>query len=679
MVYNMSRAEFNYPETRKDDTIDDFHGTMVPDPYRWLETKIGPELDTWIEGQNKAVAGYIDESVRKTYADKMTKLYNYTRFELPHVKANKYFYKKNEGGLQPQSIFYFREGIDGEEQFLFDPNTLSDDGTVAVVGSSLSSDAKYMAMYISEHGSDWLEIWILDTRSKEFLEEKIKYARNFAGVQWLEDNSGFYYSAFVGRDEGAGGQKLWFHTLNTEQIKDKMVFEHPTDDELWVMGKISEDQQYLFLTMLKSTMPENLLYYRKLDSDEDFIPIIDELKYQYAVLGVDDSTAILQSNEDAKNGKIISIDLNDISKSNWKTVVPEAEFTLEYSLLSNNHIIAVYNEDVKHVVKVYSLQGDFKKNIALPSMGSAYCTGNKDDKELFVQFTNFVYPSMIFHTDLEYELTQFNKTTTDIDPSKYEIKQVFYESKDKTKLPMYMMYKKGLEITENTPTLLYGYGGFKISLTPNYMPQRIMWMESGGLYAIPNLRGGGEYGEEWHHAGILEKKQNVFDDFIAAAEWLIDNKYTNPKKLAIHGGSNGGLLTGACYLQRPDLYGATISAVGVLDMLRYHKFTIGKFWIDEYGDPANPDHFKFIMKYSPLHNVKDENYPPIFLHTADTDDRVDPAHSKKFVATLQDKGKEGPFLLRIVVKAGHGMGKPVTKIIEDISYNYAFIHSALNL
>ncbi len=675
----MSNPDYNYPVTRKDDTVDDFHGTMVPDPYRWLETKIGSELDTWIEGQNEVVAGYIDESVRQSYEDKMTKLYNYTRFELPYVKANKYFYKKNDGGLQSQSIFYVRNGINGEEQFLFDPNTLSDDGTIAVVGVSLSSDAKYMAMYISEHGSDWLDIWIFDTERKEFLEEKIRYARNFAGVQWLGDNSGFYYSAFVGRDEGAGGQKLWFHTLHTEQVNDKMVFEHPSDDDLWVMGKINEDQQYLFLTMLKSTMPENLLYYRKLDSDDEFIPIIDELKHQYSVLGVDGTIIILETNEDAKNGKLISIDLNDLSKSNWKTVVPEAEFPLEYSLLSNNHIITVYNEDVKHVVKVFSLKGEFIKNINLPSMGSAYCSGHKDEKELFIQFTNFVYPSMIFYTDLNTELTPFNEPTTDIDPSRYEIKQVFYESKDRTRIPMYMMYKKGLEITANTPTLLYGYGGFKISLTPNYMPQRIMWMETGGIFAIPNLRGGGEYGEKWHHAGILENKQNVFDDFIAAAEWLIDNKYTNPKKLAINGGSNGGLLTGACYLQRPDLYGGVISAVGVLDMLRYHKYTIGKFWVQEYGDPANPEHFKFLIKYSPLHNVKEEDYPPIFLHTADTDDRVDPAHSKKFVATLQEKGKSGPFLLRIVVKAGHGMGKPMTKIIEDISYNYAFIHSALNL
>ncbi len=664
-----------YPKARKEKIIDDFHGVKIEDPYRWMEGTSDPELMPWIEAQNKLVDEYIDKSDLEKYKKRLSELFNYPRYSVPIVRGDKYFYTKNDG-LQPQGILYMKVGINGEPKVVFDPNTLSEDGTVAVMGTFYSHDAKYLAMAISTHGSDWQEIRILDIDKKEFLDETIQNVRNGSGLQWLKDSSGFYYSAFVGKDEGSGGQKLWFHKLHTNQDNDKLVFEHPTDDKLWVFSKISHDEKYIFLIMSKSTMPRNLLYFGKV-GDNSFTPIIDELKDLYSVLDVDGSRAIIHTNKDADNGKIVSYNLET---GEWNELIPENKWPIESAVLANHHIAVVYNKNASHIFQLYDMNGNKIKDIDLPTFGTIFNPSGKIDKDhLFFIFTSFTYPTMVFNYNFETgELEEFHKPALDLDSSIYEVKQVFYNSKDGTKIPMFILHKKDLKYNGNTQTLLYGYGGFGISLTPMFNQRAFAWMEDGGIYAIANLRGGGEYGEKWHHAGMLEKKQNVFDDFIAAAEYLISNNYTTNKKLAILGGSNGGLLTAACMLQRPDLFGAVITAVGVLDMLRYHLFTIGRFWVPEYGDPNNPEHFKFLIKYSPLHNVKEVEYPPTLIHTADTDDRVDPAHSKKYAATLQEKGKGGPLLLRVVVKAGHGAGKPITKMIEDIAYEFAFLKKALN-
>lgn len=675
---------YSYPQTRKGDIVDDFHGTKVADPYRWLEKTEGEEISKWIDDQNLLVDDYIDQNVVKKYKDRLTVLMNYTRFTIPAVRNGNFYYTKNEG-LQPQNILYMKKGFDGEEQEVFDPNKLSDDGTTAVVETFYSHDASYLALVISKHGSDWMEIWILDMKTMELFPEKIKNVRNGSGLHWKKDNSGFFYSAFVGREETLGSAKLWWHTLNTNFEKDELVFEHPEDEDLRSFAKISYDEKYQFITMSKSTMPMNLLYFRKLAEPDKILKIVDEMKHQFIVLGTDGDKLIVRTNYEADNGKIIGIDLNNYSKEYWWDIVPESELPIESmhaggSIIVNNHIFLMYLKDAKHQVKIFKLDGKYIRDMSLPNIGSVYLEGSQNQKDVFIMYTNFFQPMTIYNYDIERDvLKEFSETNLNIDYNKFESKQVFYQSKDGTRIPMFIMHKKGLELNGNNPTLLNGYGGFNISQTPRYNTRAITWMEQDGVYAIANLRGGGEYGEKWHQDGLLENKQNVFDDFIAAAEWLIDNKYTTTPKLSILGGSNGGLLTAACVLQRPDLYGASIVAVGVLDMLRYHKYTIGRYWVPEYGDPSNPDHFKFLMKYSPVHNVKEVEYPPIFIHTADTDDRVDPAHSKKFAASLQEKGKGGPLLFRIVKKAGHGLGKPTKKLIEDMSHEFAFLENALHM
>jgi prolyl oligopeptidase len=671
LIYNIS-----YPKVRKEVIVEDFHGTKVNDPYRWMENANNPELIEWTKKQNELVDQFIDHNKRKLYQEELTKLFDYTRYSVPEKRGEYYYYQKNDG-LQPQYLIYRRKGLEGQEELIFDPNTLSEDGTTAVVGTSFSESAKYCAMSISVHGSDWQEIWVYNLDTKNF-EDKLENIRNYAGINWLKDDSAFFYSAMVGKDESQGGQKLWFHKLGDDQKADQMIYEHPDDEEMRAFSFLDQNQDYIFVHLARDTMPRNLLYYKKY-ADIEFKPIVDDFKYAYQVLDVVDDVAYIKTNENADNSKIIAIDLNNPDKSNWKDIIQESD-PIGFSVgMIDNHIYIVYSKDVKHILSIFDLQGNKIRDVKFPTFGTIYCFGKVNKKELFVMFSSFLHPVTQYVYRLQNdELITFAKPNYPIDVTEFEINQVFYKSLDSTEIPMYIMSKKGIELNGNHPTLLYGYGGFGVSQNPEVSQVAIMWIKLGGVYAVPNLRGGGEYGEKWHKSGILEKKQNVFDDFITAAQYLIDKKYTNPKKLAIRGGSNGGLLTAAVMLQKPDLFGAVITAVGVLDMLRYHKYSIGRYWVPEYGDPSNPEHFDFLMKYSPLHNVKPIEYPPTYVYSADTDDRVDPAHSKKYVATLQDIGKGGPLFLRIIIKAGHGMGKPVTKQIEDLSYEFAFLSGVLD-
>ncbi len=589
-IFSLRLMDIQYPKTRKLDIKEDFHGTEIADPYRWLETHEGDEIQNWIDEQNKLVDNYIDQDIRKEYHQRLTDLYNYTRYSPPTVVAGKFYYTKNTG-LQPQPLYYVKDGVDGEETEFFDPNTLSEDGTIAVMAMDFTEDGKLVVISLSTHGSDWNELRIMNVETKEFLDDHLVNIRNGANVDWLKDNSGFYYSAYVGKEDTNSATKLWFHKIGEKQSNDELIYEHSDDHLLGVYGNLYQDEKYLFIGMSKSTMPRNMLYFKNIKDNGELIKLVDELEFGYTILTVKDDFAYIRTNDNADNAKIIKIDLNNYTKDNWIDVIPEIDEPIPsmYQLglaIADGKILISYIKDVKSEVHIYDLDGTLLKKVKLPDMGTAHVIGKYKQKEIFIGFTNFFQPYSIYLYDFDSNsMREFFPRVSKTDPSNFVIKQVFYASKDGTKVPMYIMHKKDIKPDGNTPTYLYGYGGFNISLLPMYSSRAIAFMEKGGVYAQANMRGGGEYGKKWHFGGILDKKQNVFDDFQAAAEWLIDNGYTSSKKLAIMGRSNGGLLTAACVLQRPELYGAVIVGVGVLDMLRYHKYSIGRYWIPEYGDP----------------------------------------------------------------------------------------------
>lgn len=684
----IAQSKFDYPNTKKVDQVDDYHGTKVSDPYRWLEDPDSADSQSWIAAQNKITNQYLNTiPQRETIKERLTELWNYEKYSAPFKQGGKYFYYKNDG-LQNQSVLYVATSISDEGRVLLDPNKLSEDGTVALSGLSISQDGKIMAYGISKAGSDWREYRFRNIETGKDLPDVLENIK-FSGVSWTKDGKGVYYSRYPKPDEKTKledanfNRKLYFHKIGSKQSNDKLVYERPDDKKLGINGFVTEDGNWLIIYLSKGTSPNSQIYYKNLQlKDAPILPLIDKFENSYSYIDNIGGNFYFQTDKDAPLGRVMSVNLLEQTK-NWREIIPEAEETLQGVSLLNNQFVLNYLKDAYTQIEIYDLWGNYIRDVELPGIGSAGGFGGKRyEKETFYSYSSYNTPPTIYRYNMETgESTVFRKSNVAFNPDDYEVKQVFYPSKDGTKIPMFIVHKKGIELDGTNPTLLYGYGGFNISLTPGFSVSRVAWMEMGGIYAVANLRGGSEYGEKWHEVGTKLKKQNVFDDFIAAAEYLIAEKYTSSEKLAIQGGSNGGLLVGAVLNQRPDLFGAALPAVGVMDMLRFHKFTIGWAWTSDYGSSENPDEFKAIYAYSPLHNIKaGTKYPAVMVTTADHDDRVVPAHSFKYAATLQEaQAGDAPVLIRIETKAGHGAGKPTTKIIQEQADIYGFLMKNLGM
>jgi prolyl oligopeptidase len=678
-----------YPVTRQSPQVDDYHGVKVADPYRWLEDDNSAETKAWVEAQNKVTFGYLEKiPQRAAIKERLTKLWNYERYGVPFKQGGRYFYAKNDG-LQNQSVLYTMTSLGVEPTTLLDPNKLSTDGTVALSGYTITDDGRRMAYGLSSAGSDWQEWKVRDVQTGQDLPDHVKWVK-FSSASWTKDGRGFFYSRYDEPTEGTKltkanyFHKLYHHRLGTPQSEDKLVYHRPDHKDWNFYGGVTDDGRYLIITASQGTDPKNRVLYQDLQQpDSPVVELLMDFDADYSFVDNDGPVFWFKTDLNAPRHRVIAIDVTRPERANWKEIIPQAPETLTRVSIVNHQFICSYLKDARSQVKIFSLSGSFIREVALPGIGSAGGFGGKRaDTETFYSFTSYTAPGTIFRYDLTTGTsTVFRQPEVDFNPDDYETRQVFYASKDGTRVPMFISHKKGLKLNGQNPTLLYGYGGFNISLTPGFSVANLAWMEMGGVYAVPNLRGGGEYGEEWHRAGTKLQKQNVFDDFIAATEWLIANKYTSPKRLAISGGSNGGLLVGACMTQRPDLFAATLPAVGVMDMLRFHKFTIGWAWTSDYGSADDPDEFKALYAYSPLHNLKPGmKYPATMVTTADHDDRVVPAHSFKFAAALQaaHAGKS-PTLIRIETKAGHGAGKPTAKLIEEAADKWAFLVNELGV
>ena len=677
----------NYPKTETVKQIDDYHGVKVKDHYRWLENPDSPETKAWVEAQNEVTFGFLEQiSERETIRKRLTDLWDYEKYGIPIKRGERYFYFKNDG-LQNQSVLYTLEDLNDEPKVLLDPNQFSEDGTIALSGIAISDNGQFVAYGISKSGSDWQEWQVKNVETGEDFSDHLQWIK-FSSATWTKDNEGFFYSRYDAPPEGKQleeanyYQKLYYHRLGTEQTEDILIYERPDQKEWMFDADVTEDGRYLIISVSKGTDPKNLVFYQDLEDENATIKeLISDFIGNFSFVEYEGSLFWFRTDYNAPKGRLIGIDINQPEPENWQEIIPENEKTLEGISVLNHQFILDYLQDARSKLQIHHLNGDYIKDIELPAIGSVGgFNGKREDTETFYAFTSFTTPTTIYRYNLETgESTLFRQPTVSFNPENYETRQVFYRSKDGTQIPMFITHKKGLFLDGNNPTLLYAYGGFNISLTPSFSVSRLVWMEMGGVYAVPNLRGGGEYGEEWHQAGTKLNKQNVFDDFISAAEWLIENRYTSSQKLAISGGSNGGLLVGACMTQRPDLFGAALPAVGVLDMLRFHKFTIGWAWCSDYGSPDNPEEFEALYAYSPLHILKAETvYPSTLITTADHDDRVVPAHSFKFAAALQAAhGGDNPVLIRIETKAGHGAGKPTSKRIEEVTDQLGFLTAVL--
>ena len=682
-----AQTKIEYPKAKKVEQTDDYHGTKISDPFRWME-EYTPETSAWIEAQNKVTNDYLSTiPERQMIKDRLTKLWNYERYSAPTKRGKNYFYVKNDG-LQNQSVWYISKSITDPGKVFLDPNKLSSDGTIALNGMNFSDDGSLVAIGTSSGGSDMTEWKIMEVETGKYLTDTLEKRRQ--GISsFTHDNKGFFYSAFPKANEATSlkdqnfYQKLYYHKLGTPNSEDVLVYERPDNKEYFVGGGVTEDGEWLIINVGKGTAPQNMVYYKNLkDQNSKVMPLIENLDANYSFIENDKSTFYFSTDKGATRSKVVSVDVAAKDKV-WKDVIPEAKETLGGVQVINNQFVLNYLKDAYTQIKIYDLNGKFVRDVTLPGIGSAGGFGGKRyDTETFYSFSSFATPPTIYRYDMKTGKSEiFRQAKVDVVPANYEVKQVFYPSKDGTKIPMFIFHKKGLKMNGTNPTILYGYGGFNIPMTPGFSVSRLVWMEMGGVYAVANLRGGSEYGEEWHQGGMKLKKQNVFDDFIAAGEYLIKEKYTSTPKLAINGGSNGGLLVGAVLNQRPDLFGAAIPQVGVMDMLRFPKFTIGWAWTSDYGSPDKPDEFAAIYKYSPLHNIKPgTKYPATFVTTGDHDDRVFPAHSFKYAATLQEaNASDKPILIRIETRAGHGAGKPTAKVIEEQADIYGFLVKELGM
>ena len=682
-----------YPAARKSDVVDDYHGTRVPDPYRWLEDPDSPESRAWIEAQNRLTAAYLAEiPARATIRQRLTKLWNYPKYGAPFRKAGRYFFLKNDG-LQNQSVLYKQASLEATPETLLDPNILSEDGTVALSTLAVSDNGRLLAYGTAASGSDWEEFRVRDVVTARDLPDHLKWIK-FSGASWTKDGAGFFYSRYPEPTDKAltdvnRFQRLYYHRLGTDQAQDVLVYERPDQPDWGMNAEVTDDGRYAVLTVWLGTDRRNRVYYRDLKDPRhpritgEVVRLLDDFDASYAFVGNDGPVFYFLTDLDAPRKRVIAIDTRHPERGRWRELIPQGQDVLEGVQIIHDTFVANYMHDASSRLRLFALDGRMLKDLELPTLGSiGSISGERKDDEMFYAFTSFLYPTTIFRYDFKSGATSvFKAPTIDFDPSRYETKQVFYTSKDGTRVPMFITYKKGLTLDGSNPTYLYGYGGFNISLTPSFSVAMLVWLEMGGVYAVPNLRGGGEYGEEWHQGGMHEKKQNVFDDFIAAAQYLIAQGYTSTPKLAIAGGSNGGLLVGAAITQRPDLFGAALPAVGVMDMLRFHKFTIGWAWVTDYGSADSAAQFPYLYKYSPLHNIRaGTRYPATLVTTADHDDRVVPGHSFKFTATLQAaQAGPQPVLIEIETKAGHGAGKPTSKLIEEQADRMAFLVKNLGM
>ena len=676
-----------YPATRQDPSvIDDYNGTKVTDPYRWLEDDNSTETKEWVKKQNEVTFGYLDKIPNRQAAkERIEKLWNYEKFGTPFKKGGKYYFYKNDG-LQNQSVLYVQNELNSPPSVIIDPNNLSKEGTVALGGISFNKEGDKMAYQLAKAGSDWQTIYVKDLKTGETLKETLDWVK-FSGMAWQGD--GFYYSKYPTPEKGkeltvkAEFGKLYYHKLGTPQTDDALIMEDTEHKNRRFGAETTEDERFLIAYPSESTKG-NILKIKDLKNNGAWITIADDFKNDWNVIDNDGDWLLIQTDYKAPRSRIIAVNINMPEEKDWKEIVPEnPKDVLQGANIVGGKLVTYWLHDASSAVKFYDLSGKFLNDLKLPGIGSiGGVSGKRDENQAFYSFSSFTRPTTIYELDVKtMKSTIFKAPKVDFNSDKYITKQVWYNSKDGTKVPMFITMKKGMKRTGKNPTLLYGYGGFNISVTPGFSPSRAALLDMGGIYAVANLRGGGEFGEEWHAAGTKERKQNVFDDFIAAAEYLIKERYTSSDFLAIQGGSNGGLLVGACMTQRPELFRVALPAVGVLDMLRYDKFTIGRAWSTDYGLSEEKDGFGYLYKFSPLHNIKKgTKYPATMVTTGDHDDRVVPAHSFKFAATLQDAQiGDNPALIRIEVAAGHGAGKPTAKVIQEQADIYAFMFYNMGL
>lgn len=675
-------AQWQYPETQQQNISDDYFGTKVADPYRWLENDTSAATAAWVKSQQDFTEKYLEQiPYRQKIKDRLSEIWNYPRYSKPTKEGDFYVYYKNSG-LQNQAVLYIQKGLNGKEEILLDPNEFSTDGTVALQNVRFSTNQKYLGYSVSASGSDWQEIYVMDMKSRKLTKDKISHVK-FTGIAWVGDE-GFYYSGYEKpKDEKTKysakteNQKIFYHKLGTSQDEDILIYEEKDHPLRYVSAGLTEDQRYLVIYISEGT-DGNEIKVKDLSKDGPLVTIVPGFNTNAQIIDNDGENLLLLTNHEAPNYKLLSLNPNNLeAKDRWKTIIPEGKEPLGSVTRGGGKLFAQYLKDATSYIVQYNLDGTGKKVIDLPGIGSISGFGAKNkDQDFYYTFTSFTTPAEIYHFDIKSGKSKlYRQSDIKFNSADYETKQVFATSPDGTQVPMFITHKKGLKLDGNNPTMLYAYGGFNISLTPSFSVANTVFLEQGGIYVLANLRGGSEYGESWHRGGMLENKQNVFDDFIACATYLIQHKYTSPRKLAIRGGSNGGLLVGACMTQRPELFAVAIPQVGVLDMLRYHKFTVGWGWAVEYGTSEHKDQFDYLIKYSPLHNVRpDVCYPATLITTADHDDRVVPAHSFKFAAELQKHQQcDRPTLIRIDAKAGHGAGKPTSKQIEEAADITSFI------
>jgi prolyl oligopeptidase len=687
-------GDWKYPVTAKGDQKDDYHGTVVADPYRWLEDPDSPETRAWIEAENRLTFGYLDKlPARQKLRERLTELWNFERYSPPIMRGGKVFFTKNDG-LQNQAVLYVADSLEGTPRVLLDPNGLSKDGTVALSGWTVSEDGKRLAYGTSAAGSDWQTWRVREVSTAQDLKDDVQWVK-FSGASWTKDGRGFFYSRYdepKKEEEFVGTnyfQKLYFHEVGKPQSEDQLVYQRDDQKEWGFSGDVTDDGKFLVVTVTLGTERKNGLFYLPLTGagqkfePSQMVELLKEFDAEYVLVGNEGPTFWLRTDQEAARGRLIAIDTRAPERAKWRELIGESTATLEEVHVVGERFVAAYLADAHSEVRLHTLEGKPAGTIALPSLGSAGAfTGRREDRETFFGFTSFATPGEVLRFDFEQnKVSAWRRPKLAFDPDDYVTRQVFFESKDGTRVPMFLTHRRDVTPGPETPTLLYAYGGFNISLTPRFSVANLVWMEMGGVFAQPSLRGGGEYGREWHEAGQKARKQNVFDDFIGAAEWLIRERMTSPAKLAISGRSNGGLLVGAAMAQRPELFGVALPGVGVMDMLRFHKFTIGWAWVPEYGSADDAEEFATLVKYSPLHNLKAGTaYPATLVTTADHDDRVVPAHSFKFAAALQAaQGGPKPCLIRIETQAGHGAGKPTAKLIEEAADTLAFLMDNLGM
>ncbi|NSW53132.1 MAG: S9 family peptidase [Anaerolineae bacterium] len=678
-----------YPQTRRSDFSEVLHGITVPDPYRWMEDLDSDETTAWVQAQNECTNAFLAGiSQREQIKQRMTGLWNYEKFSTPFRRGGRIFTFHNDG-LQNQNVLFWQESLESEPKVLLDPNTLSEDGTIALNTLAISPDGSKLAYGLSVSGSDWVEWHVRDVDSGKDLSDHLRWVK-FSGASWSKDNAGFFYAGYdePQSEEAFRGtnyyQKLFYHRLGTPQSEDVLIYKNDDEPKWGFWGEVTDDGCYLVIYVRQGTQRQFNIYLKDLQDDQaPIIELLTGFRALYGYVGNDGSTFYFETDHSAPMNRLVAIDLQQPEERHWPTIIAETTEKLESVSYVGGEFLCTYLVDARSVLRVFDRHGTIVDEPAVPGMGTIAGFGGKpEDEDVFFLFTSFTTPATIYRYILKTrEVSLYRAPQLNFDPNDYVTRQVFYASKDGTRIPMFITHHKDLVMDGNTPTHLHGYGGFNISRVPEFSVPYLVWMEMGGIYAVANLRGGGEYGKEWHEAGMKHNKQNVFDDFIAAAEYLIDQGYTCTPKLSIGGRSNGGLLVGACITQRPDLYGAALPVVGVMDMLRFHKFTIGWAWVSDYGSPDDAEEFKTLHAYSPLHNIKAGTcYPPTMIITADHDDRVYPAHSFKFGAEMQSaQACDAPILMRIESKSGHGMGKPVAKVIDDFSDQWAFLVKHLGM